>query len=144
MSKVIKLTEKELVNIINKVLKEDDDKLSYPFSDNPVSPRKRRPAIIDAQKGNPDTNQGEMFEVDAEADDPSNSKEAKAYKQYDKHFRDFLKDHNFDIVGFKKSHGSQKGKFNSEYTLTNKKGDFTLKAKLDFKSGIASGGDKKA
>ena len=141
MSKIIKLTEKELVNIINKVLKEDDEKLSYPFSSNPVSPRKRKPQPVDAKEGHND--QGEMFEVDAEADDPANSKEAKAYKQYDKHFRDFLKDHNFDIVGFKKSHGSQKGKFNSEYTLTNKKGDFTLKAKLDFKSGIASG-DKKA
>ena len=131
MSKVIKLTEKELVNIINKVLKEDDEKLSYPFSSNPVSPRKRKP--VDTKEGKPTPNQGDMFEVDAEAEDPSNSKEAKAYKQYDKHFRDFLKDHNFDIVGFKKSHGSQKGKFNSEYTLTNKKGDFTLKAKLDFK-----------
>tara|TARA_R100000664_G_C2693622_1_gene96738 strand:+ start:209 stop:634 length:426 start_codon:yes stop_codon:yes gene_type:complete len=138
MSKVIKLTEKELVNIINKVLKEDEKKLSYPFSSNPVSPRKRKP--VDTKEGNPTSNQGDMFEVDAEPEDPSNSKEAKAYKQYDKHFRDFLKDHNFDIVGFKKSHGSQKGKFNSEYTLTNKKGDFTLKAKLDFKSGIASGG----
>jgi len=139
MSKIIKLTEKELVNIINKVLKEDEQKLEYPFSDNPVSPRKPRPTTIDVGEGHNDDHQGEMFEVDAEAKDPSNSKEAKAYKQYDKHFRDFLKDHNFDIVAFKKSHKSQQGKFHSEYTLTNKKGDFTLTAKLDFKSGIASG-----
>ena len=139
MSNIIKLTEKELVNIINKVLKEDDEKLSYPFSDNPVSPRKHKSTIEDTQDGNPGANEGEMFEVDAEAKDPTNSKEAKAYKQYDKHFRDFLKDHNFDIVAFKKSHKSQQGKFHSEYTLTNKKGDFTLTAKLDFKSGIASG-----
>ena len=143
MSKIIKLTEKELVNIINKVLKEDEEKLSYPFSDNPVSPRKRRPAPIDTEEGHNDTNQGEMFEVDSEPEDPSKSKEAKAYKQYDTHFRDFFKSHNFDIVAFKKSHKSQQGKFHSEYTLTNKKGDFTLTAKLDFKSGIATG-DKKA
>jgi len=137
MSNIIKLTEKELVNIINKVLKEDDEKLSYPFSDNPVSPRKRKPAPT--QEGHHETKEGEMFEVDAEPKDPSNSKEAKAYKQYDKHFRDFLKDHNFDIVGFKKSHKSQQGKFHSDYTLTNKKGDFTLNVKLDFKAGIATG-----